>query len=355
MSTKTTVSVVIPAYNAEEFIEDAVKSCFNQRYRPIEVVVVNDGSTDSTEDIVNNLSDFMPDGGLELRLLNVGENKGAANALNLGFSQSKGGYVCWLSADDVFTDREKTLKQVTGMERTRAQWSYFRDSYAGTSQSSAKLLKASYLPRLRILDQWFVRNAELRLMALLFRNPISGSSTMIRKECVESCGQFDPITRNVDGDGDLWMRYSALKLKLLVLKGAPVFYREHQSQTSKKKNLMIHGCELTRMRILSALERKGNLTKIIKKFSAYFPIVLRAKQHLKRPCTSEFLFNYILIHKDDFNRFFFRNIRKSLDEVRNHDNYLSIDRDKFSKDLELFMKSQVFQEFEEIFYKDDRL
>jgi glycosyltransferase involved in cell wall biosynthesis len=355
MSDRTTVSVVIPAYNAEEFIEDAVKSCLNQTYRPIEVIVVNDGSTDSTAHVVSGLSDSMPGGGLELRLLNVGENKGAANSLNLGFSESKGDYICWLSADDVFTDREKTLKQVTGMERTQAQWSYFSDSYAGTNQSNAKLLKDSYLPRLPLLNYLFIRNSELRLMALLFCNPINGSSIMIRKVCVESYGQFDPITRNVDGDGDLLMRYSALRLKLTVLEGAPVFYREHQSQTSKKKSLMMHGCELTRMRILLALEKKGNLTKIIRKFAPFFPIVLLAKQHLLRPYTSEFLFNYILSRKDDFNRLFFWNIRKSLNEVRNNDNYLSIHRDKFSKDLELFMKSQVFQEFEEIFYRDDRL
>lgn len=353
MSAKTIVSVVIPAYNAEEFIEDAVKSCFSQTYAPIEVVVVNDGSTDATGEVVGNLSSSVPCGRAELRLLNVGENRGAANALNLGFAAAEGAYICWLSADDVFVDIEKTRKQVEAMERTGAKWSYFRDYYVGANQSNAKLVRASYLPRLRILDRLFVRSSELRLAALLFRNPISGSSIMIRKDCVESYGQFDPITRNVDGDGDLWMRYSALKLKSIALGGAPVFYREHQTQTSKKKSLMMHGCELTRMRMLRALEKKGDLTKIIGKFAPYFPIVLQAKQHLQRPFTSEFLFSHMLNHKGDFSRLFFRNLKRYLNEVRNHDNYHNIDKAKFAEDLEMLMKSTVFQEFEKIFYRDD--
>lgn len=349
MSENMRVTVVIPAYNAEEFIEDAVKSCFNQTYRPMETIVVNDGSTDTTANKVKVLADTLYRDGFELRLLDVGKNMGAANALNAGFSSAEGAYICWLSADDIFIDREKIQKQIGYMKRTRADWGYFRDYYSGSDISTSRLVKSSYLPRLRILDPLFIRDSDLRLAMLFFRNPINGSSVVIKKDCVEAHGQFDPITRNVDGDGDLWMRYSALKRKLCALKGAPVFYREHGEQTSKRKDYMMHGCELTRMRMLLTLEKHNKLAKVIRKLAPFFPIILKAKQHFERPLVSEFLFRYIIENKNKFNYFLLKIAQQSLNEVTKHKNYQSIDKNKFAEDLKLLMRSDVFANFEVTF------
>lgn len=351
MNENMMVTVVIPAYNAEEFIEDAAKSCFNQTYRPMETIVVNDGSIDATANEVKVLADALRRSDFELRLIDVGKNMGAANALNVGFSNAKGAYVCWLSADDIFIDREKIKKQIGCMKRTGADWSYFRDFYSGVNTSTAKLVKSSYLPRLRILDPLFIRDSDLRLAMLLFKNPINGSSMVIKKDCVTSYGQFDPSTRNVDGDGDLWMRYSALKLKLCALKGAPVFYREHGKQTSKRKEYMMYGCELTRMRMLRVLEKKNKLVKVIKKFAPFLPIILKAKKHFERPLVSEFLFNYIVENKNEFNYFLFKSAQRSLNDVKKHSNYQSIDKNKFAEDLELLTRSDTFAKFEVTFEK----
>jgi glycosyltransferase involved in cell wall biosynthesis len=349
MNENTMVTVVIPAYNAEEFIEDAVKSCFNQTYRPMETIVVNDGSTDATANTVKVLADVFCSSDFKLRLIDVGKNMGAANALNVGFSNAKGAYVCWLSADDIFIDREKIKKQIGYMKRTGADWGYFRDFYSGANTSTARLVKSSYLPRLRILDPLFIHDSDLRLATLLFRNPVNGSSVMIKKDCVESYGQFDPSMRNIDADGDLWMRYSALKLKLCALKGASVFLREHEKQTSKRKEYMMYGSELTRIRILRALEKKGNLTKVIKKFTPFLPIILKAKNHFERPLVSEFLFSYIIENKNKFNYLLFKSAQRSLTDVKNHRNYQSIDKNKFAEDLELLTRSDTFAKFEATF------
>jgi glycosyltransferase involved in cell wall biosynthesis len=354
LKSKELVSVVIPAFNAEDFIEHAVKSCFKQTCRPIEIVVVNDGSTDSTVNVVNSLNSSNADSEVELRVIDVGQNMGAANALNVGFSSAKGAYICWLSADDAFIDKEKLQVQVARLERTGALWSYYKYFYEGATPSSANLMLGSYLPRLRFLDPLFTHNSDLRLMALLFRNPINGSSIMISKKCVESFGQFDPVTRNVDADGDLWMRYSLLKLKPAAINGAPVFYRQHPTQTSKKKQVMIYGCELTRMRILLTIEKKGVLAELIRKFTPYFPIVLRTRQHFERPFVSEFLFDYCTNNRREFNRFFLKYICRSLSAVRKHPNYLSLNRKKFLDDLKRFMESQTFKKFEETYFENKR-
>lgn len=351
MGSNNIVSVVIPAYNAKDFIDDAVRSCFVQTCRPLEILVVNDGSTDSTADRVKNLSNLASSSDVDLSVLNVGENRGAANALNLGFSQAKGEHVCWLSADDVFTDREKIDRQIKHMDKKGAFWSYYRDVYRGGSLSSAVPVRSSYLHTLRVLDPLFLSSADLRLMSLLFKNPINGSSIMIRKDCVVKFGQFDPVTRNVDGDGDLWMRYSALNLKLEALKGAPVFLREHTTQTSKRKFSMLRGCELTRLRILHALERKESLTRMIAKFSPFLPVIFQTGYYLERPLVSEFLMNYISARGRQFPPFLSRMIRPYLRRLRKTENYQMIDPDEFSQDLDKFSKSSEFKNFERIYLR----
>jgi glycosyltransferase involved in cell wall biosynthesis len=346
MKNNTKVSVVIPAYNAEGFIEDSVKSCFNQTHKHIETIVVNDGSTDATARKVRDLADLLSKNEFKLKLINVGKNMGAANALKVGFTNSEGTYICWLSADDVFIDSQKIEKQVSFMEKNLAAWSYFRDYYAGTNLAHAKLVRSSYLPRLRILNPLFLNDSDLRLMALFFRNPINGSSIMINRKLAGEFGMFDPITRNVDADGDLWMRYSVLNLKLAALKGAAVFNREHSGQTSKRKTDMLLGSELTRVRMLIALKEKNRLKRFIKKFVPFFPIIIETKCHLNRPFTSEFLFNYILTNRDEFNFLFGKYIRKSLNDVKKRITFLALDKDKFERALDLFRSSKAFQDFE---------
>jgi glycosyltransferase involved in cell wall biosynthesis len=344
-------SVVIPAYNAEVFIDDAVKSCVTQTRRPLEVIVVNDGSTDFTVKRVNRLADSYSDSRLELRVIDVGVNKGAANALNLGFSNAEGDYICWLSADDIFLDREKVGRQVDYMNRTGASWSYYRDVYLGGNRHDAVLARSSYLHTFRALDPLFLHSSDLRLMALLFKNPINGSSVMIRRECVKKYGQFDPVTRNVDPDGDLWMRYSALNLKLAALSEAPVFYREHAVQTSKRKQLMLRGCEMTRMRMLLTLERKGSLTKLIAKFAPFLPVIFQTKYHFERPLVTEFLLNYISSHTRDLAPVRMVPFRRYLRAIKKHKNYQMIDSEAFYRDLKSFSSSQEYRAFESVFMK----
>jgi hypothetical protein len=237
------------------------------------------------------------------------------------------------------------------MKKTEALWSYYKDFFTGVSLQNTKLVRSSYLPHMHFLDPLFIKSHDLRLMILLFSNPINGSSIMIKRDCINSYGNFDPITKNVDGDGDLWMRYSALKLKLKVLSGATVFYRQHPTQTSKKISSMIYGCELTRMRMLLTLDKKGELETLIKKFTPFFPAIFAAKLHLKRPFVSEFIFNYILGKKERFSKILLKLARIGLKDSKKCISDLRLDKNKFIEDLKAYMKSPMFEKFEVIFLK----
>ena len=87
------VSVVIPVYNSEKFLEECLDSILTQTYQNIEIIVVDDGSTDSSPDILERYSD-------KINIISQ-KNQGLASALNLGISKMKGDWFKWFSPDDV--------------------------------------------------------------------------------------------------------------------------------------------------------------------------------------------------------------------------------------------------------------
>ena len=91
--TSDLVSVVIPVYNSEKFLEECLDSILTQTYQNIEIIAVDDGSTDSSPDILERYSD-------KINIISQ-KNQGLASALNLGISKMKGKWFKWFSPDDV--------------------------------------------------------------------------------------------------------------------------------------------------------------------------------------------------------------------------------------------------------------
>jgi glycosyltransferase involved in cell wall biosynthesis len=108
------VSVVIPAFQAEEFIVEAIASVLDQDHRPLEVVVVDDGSTDRTAALVAGLARD------EIRYAHQ-ENRGAAAALNAGVRLARGEWISVLNADDVWTPGRLALQVRLADEHPEAE------------------------------------------------------------------------------------------------------------------------------------------------------------------------------------------------------------------------------------------
>ena len=93
------ISVIIPAYNAEKQITNCLKSFENQRYKDFEIIVVNDGSTDKSEEVVNNYKQKSP-----MNILLVTQiNSGVSVARNTGVKHARGNYLCFVDSDDMVT------------------------------------------------------------------------------------------------------------------------------------------------------------------------------------------------------------------------------------------------------------
>lgn len=105
------VSIIIPVYNRENLIDKAIHSVTHggkQSYANVEVIVVDDASTDGTRHAIQQF--VMSD--KRVKYIRRKENGGVAEALNTGIKASKGRYVCWLSSDDYFSDKDKIKKQL---------------------------------------------------------------------------------------------------------------------------------------------------------------------------------------------------------------------------------------------------
>jgi glycosyltransferase involved in cell wall biosynthesis len=97
MPDKPLVSVIIPAYNAEKYIADAIQCVLNQTWRNIELIIVNDGSTDNTENVIRN---FLED----KRITYITQaNIGCSGAKNVGLSLTTGDFIQYLDADDILS------------------------------------------------------------------------------------------------------------------------------------------------------------------------------------------------------------------------------------------------------------
>lgn len=108
------VSVIIPAYNSEKTIKRCVNSVISQTYPELEIIIINDGSTDSTRDAIEEIE------GKEKRLRCITQkNKGAAEARNTGLSMATGEYVAFIDSDD-YISKELISELVKSLESTSA-------------------------------------------------------------------------------------------------------------------------------------------------------------------------------------------------------------------------------------------
>lgn len=118
MAERGLASVIIPTYNRAHLIAEALDSVLAQTYRPVEVVVVDDGSTDGTGDVVNR---WRAQVGPRFRLEYIRQqNAGVSAARNRGVAAARGAFIQYLDSDDTLADTEKLARQVAVLREPRA-------------------------------------------------------------------------------------------------------------------------------------------------------------------------------------------------------------------------------------------
>jgi glycosyltransferase involved in cell wall biosynthesis len=205
------VSVVIPVYNAEATIGAAIESVRGQTYSDFEIIVIDDGSTDSTPSRVKGFGD-------RIRYV-CQENEGVGAARNRGVAEARGEYVAFLDADDLWL-RRKLEKQVEVLQS---------EMDLAAVQCSAYLVD----DRLRVIEALRCSpTQDSCLDYLLFRNlPSFGSSALVRRARIQAVGGFATDLRAIE-DWDMVCRL-ARNGRVRSIPDFLVLYRQHVKNRSR--------------------------------------------------------------------------------------------------------------------------
>lgn len=184
------VSIVIPAFNAAWCVGKAIDSVIGQTYRQIEIIVVNDGSTDNTSEVLSRYQG-------RIRVITQ-KNKGLSNARNMGIQHAKGEYIAFLDADDYWLPRK--LEYQVQLMNQRPDIG-FCSTMARVETLEGIVLSVWRCPKIDTptLHTIFMQNSAI---------PGSGSGVMVRSDVLLGMGHFDEKLKSLE-DIDMWMRLSA--------------------------------------------------------------------------------------------------------------------------------------------------
>jgi glycosyltransferase involved in cell wall biosynthesis len=204
------VSIIIPCYNAEEFVSQAIAGALNQTFTNIELIIINDGSTDNSENEILSFRDS------RIRYFKQ-SNKGQAAVLNFGISEAKGNYIKFFDADDVMHPEhvEKMVKRLEGNDHSIAfcEWGAFENA----DFSSAKFSPLSNWKDMLPLD-W------LKIELKQYCDMLAGWRWLIPRILVEKAGGWDErLTLNNDFEFSIRLLLKADKM--LFAEGAKMYYR----------------------------------------------------------------------------------------------------------------------------------
>jgi glycosyltransferase involved in cell wall biosynthesis len=207
---KPLVSILVPAYNAEAWIEETLNSALRQTWSPKEIVVVDDGSTDKTLSMAQKFSNK------GVRVLSQ-KNRGASAARNHAFSACHGDYIQWLDADDILAP-DKIARQME-FAVSSGNKSLLLSSEWGRFLYRAK--RAEFTPTELWNDlsplEWLIH----KMSKNIWMQP---GSWLVSRELTEAAGPWD-VRLTFDDDGEYFCRVLLKSQGVKFIRGAKIFYR----------------------------------------------------------------------------------------------------------------------------------
>lgn len=218
----TIISVIIPAYNAQRTILATIESVQQQTFKDIEIIVINDGSSDRTLDRLETVNDQ------RLKVYSY-PNGGLPTARNRGIALAKGQYLSFIDADDLWTP-DKLEKQLAALQANpKASVAY--------SWLAVMLESDKYIDDPRLFSGKRVAFTGDVYTKLLVNNFIgNGSNILVKKEAIDLVGNFDPSFKSCE-DWDYYLRLAA-KCSFAVVPEHQILYRKSAGTISSKGLVM---------------------------------------------------------------------------------------------------------------------
>lgn len=237
-----TVSVIIPSYNHERFIEECLQSVLDQTFQDFEIIITDDASTDRTVELIETFDDP------RIKLIKHGNNKGASVAANNCINHSSGKYIAMLSSDDAWYP-EKLEDQVKFLEQHPEIGAVF--GKVDWVDETGQLIRDKQFPYMNVFD---VRNRSRFewLWHFFYKgNCLCHPCSLVRRECYTNIGLLNPAFANIP-DFDLWIRL-CLQYDIKILDRKLIKFRRMSNEanasgdtnTSRIRNRFEHRQALT--------------------------------------------------------------------------------------------------------------
>jgi len=221
------VSVVMPVYNCEKFLSFAIDSILGQTLRDFEFIIINDGSSDSSENIMSAYVDS------RIKLIRNETNLGITRSLNRGIHAATGKYICRMDADDVSMP-----------ERLELQVKFMEDNEdIALAGSNAILINSDGV---KVSEERYPGSAREIKKTIFVHNPFAHGTIMLRTSVMNECGEYDSRFLHNE-DYDLWLRIAA-RYPLANLQEFLLQRRIHESNITVTRKT-----ELIRFRIRTLL------------------------------------------------------------------------------------------------------
>ncbi|MEQ8998305.1 MAG: glycosyltransferase [Coleofasciculus sp. B1-GNL1-01] len=205
------ISVILPVYNGEKTIKETVRSVLSQTFSEFELIIINDGSADSTVDIVSSIEDE------RIQVFSY-PNAGQPASRNRGIAKAQGDYIAFIDADDLWTADKLEAQYKALQDNPQAALAY---SWTDWIDESGELLKRG---------SYITESGDVLSKLLLNDFVANGSNPLIRRQALLEVGGFDESLSNAH-DWDMWLRL-AVRYPFVAVASPQVLYRKSTSSMS---------------------------------------------------------------------------------------------------------------------------
>ncbi len=255
------ITIIIPVYNGSNFIKKAIESAINQTYKNIEIIVVNDGSTDNgkTEKIVKTFDD-------KIKYINK-KNGGVASALNEGIKNATGDYISWLSHDDEYLP-QKIEKQIDVINNLADKNTIIFSNFELINEKDQKITTTNFTKNIS-------KEKLCQGIYPILKGCVNGCSTLIAKKCFEEIGYFREDLKTTN-DYEMWTRLFN-KFQSYFIEEPLIRYRIHENQDTNKNPAYITESNELWKNIINSLTKEQIESWNLEEFNVYMTLYIQMK------------------------------------------------------------------------------
>lgn len=255
------VSVIMSVYNGEKYLKESIESVLSQTYIYFEFIIINDGSTDNTLNIIEEYS------GKDNRIRIINKNNtGLTRSLNLGLNMAKGMYMAKIDSDDKWLPH-----------KLEYQINYFNcnKNLFLIGSTALFLIEPDIQISLKRKERAYSCN-EIR-DCIIRTNPFLSSSVTFKMEALKTVGTFNPFYKN-SMDYDMWIRIIS-KYDTAITNDSLIYYRFHENMMSRRKKWQ--QVRETFIIKLSGMFKLGFRFKYLKDFIMWTMILIKSETYSK--------------------------------------------------------------------------